>query len=150
YTLTGRHTEQPERDNDIRPPQRTDFPHLGAVVARFKGSGGLLPGYVSLPELAIRSSIRGEYKRARTPLRGGGGGFLGPRFDPLAVNGEPSTPEAIPALALPRGVPPDRFEERSALLTLLEQRGPSLPEMQAHSEVRQRAVVLTGSSQRGP
>jgi hypothetical protein len=150
YTLTGRHTEQPERDNDIRPPQRTDFPHLGAVVARFKGSGGLLPGYVALPELAIRSSLRGEYKRARTPLRGGGGGFLGPQVDPLAVTGEPGTPEAIPALTLPRGVTPDRFGERSELLTLLEQRGPSVPEMQGHSAVRQRAVVLTGSSQRGP
>src|SRR6476660_5311833 len=35
YTLTGRHTDQPERDNDIRPPQRSDFPHLGAVIARY-------------------------------------------------------------------------------------------------------------------
>jgi hypothetical protein len=76
YTLTGRHTDQPERDNDIRPPQRTDFPHLGAVVARYRHSTAGLPGYVALPEVAIRSSIRGEYHRARTPLRGGGAGFL--------------------------------------------------------------------------
>ena len=36
YTLTGRHTARPDQDNDIRPPQRSDFPHLGSVVARFK------------------------------------------------------------------------------------------------------------------
>jgi hypothetical protein len=36
YTLTGRHTARPNEDNDIRPPQREDFPHLGSVVAKFK------------------------------------------------------------------------------------------------------------------
>ena len=36
YTLTGRPVEQPLQDNDVRPPQRTDFPHHGAVLARFK------------------------------------------------------------------------------------------------------------------
>src|SRR5205814_310452 len=80
YTLTGRHTDQPDRDNDIRPPQRTDFPHLGAVIARFGRRGGGLPGYVAIPEVAIRSSLRGEFRRARTALRGGGAGFLGPAY----------------------------------------------------------------------
>src|SRR5918912_1012793 len=37
YTLTGRPVERPEQDNDVRPPQRSDFPHVGAVLARFKG-----------------------------------------------------------------------------------------------------------------
>ena len=31
YTLTGRPVERPAEDNDVRPPQRTDFPHFGAV-----------------------------------------------------------------------------------------------------------------------
>jgi hypothetical protein len=26
YTLTGRPVDQPDRDNDVRPPQRTDYP----------------------------------------------------------------------------------------------------------------------------
>src|SRR5437879_9618755 len=38
YTLTGREVETPAEDNDVRPPQRTDFPHLGAVLARFHPS----------------------------------------------------------------------------------------------------------------
>src|SRR5438128_3591691 len=31
YTLTGREVELPNQDNDVRPPQRADFPHLGAA-----------------------------------------------------------------------------------------------------------------------
>src|SRR5687768_412038 len=77
YTLTGRPVERPDQDNDVRPPQRTDDPHIGAALARFKGCPPTLPGYVAVPELAIRSSTEGQYRRARTPLRGGGAGFLG-------------------------------------------------------------------------
>jgi hypothetical protein len=149
YTLTGRHTDQPDRDNDIRPPQRTDFPHLGAVISRYRRAPGGLAGYVALPELAIRSSVRGEYRRARTPLRGGGAGFLGPKYEPLAVNGEVGTPEAIPALSLPPDVPSARFDQRAALLSLLDQRGPSAPETYGHTDLRQQAVVMTGSASRG-
>src|SRR5262245_57511320 len=99
YTLTGRPVEQPNMDNDVRPPQRTDFTHIGAVMARFKPSPLGLPGYIALPEVAVRSSTKGEFKRTRSLLRGGGGGFLGPLVDPLAVNGEPGTSDAIPLLS---------------------------------------------------
>jgi len=152
YTLTGRHTEQPAMDNDIRPPQRTDFPHTGAVLERFQRTSDAaadaagLPGYIALPELAIRSSVAGEFKRARTPLRGGAAGFLGPRFDPLAVNGEPGTREAIPALALPDGVSAERFEERTAILSLLDKGKPPVSSSQDFHAIRQRAVVLTGAA----
>jgi hypothetical protein len=81
YTLTGRQTENPLVDNDVRPPLRTDFPHFGSVMSRLRDTGSLLPGYVAIPEVAVRSSLSGEFKRARTPLRGGGAGFLGPRFE---------------------------------------------------------------------
>src|ERR1043166_4813472 len=97
YTLTGHPHERPGEDNDIRPPQRGDFPHIGAVMARLNGSPRGLPGYIAIPELAVRSSLSGEFRRARTLLRGGGAGFLGPLFDPLGVNEAPGTPNAIPA-----------------------------------------------------
>jgi hypothetical protein len=145
YTLTGREVEQPSQDNDVRPPQRTDFPHLGAVLARFKGPPSGLPGYVALPELAVRSSTQGEFKRARTPLRGGGAGFLGPLVDPLALNGEPGTDGAAPALALPKEVSAERLERRAALLSVLEQRGPALPATRASGELHSQAVLLTGA-----
>jgi hypothetical protein len=143
YTLTGRPVDQPNVDNDVRPPQRADFPHVGAVLARFKEAPLGLPGYIAIPELAIRSSLSGQYKRARTPLRGGGGGFLGPLVDPLAVNGEPGTREAIPALSLPRDVTAEQLERRADLLSLLEQR--RLPNTQTFHALRRQAVVLTGA-----
>src|SRR3954454_18345817 len=102
YTLTGRQVEQPEMDNDVRPPQRGDAPHHGAILsALLPRSSSALPGYVAIPQLAVRSSTAGEFKRARTPLRGGGGGFLGPLFDPLCVEGDPGSADAVPALGRP-------------------------------------------------
>jgi hypothetical protein len=146
YTLTGRQVDQPNVDNDVRPPQRTDFPHVGAVLARFKQSPPGLPGYIAIPELATRSSIRGEFRRTRQLLRGGGGGFLGTLTDPLAVNGEPGTADAIPALSTAPDVSAARLERRAALLSVLEHRGPALPGARAHGELRRQAVVLTGAA----
>jgi hypothetical protein len=144
YTLTGRHTAQPEVDNDVRPPQRTDFPHLGAVVSRLRPRRGALPGYVAVPEVAVRSSLEGEFKRARTPLRGGGGGFLGVSCDPLAVNGDPGTPAAVPALEFPPELSASRFERRTTLLSLLE--GTASGSAARHyGDVRDQAVLLTGA-----
>ena len=148
YTLTGRQTEQPSQDNDIRPPSRADFPHTGSVVARFKPTRSAVPGYVVIPEVAVRSSLSGEFKRARTPLRGGNAGFLGSRFDPLAVNGEPGTPEAIPALALPAGVTAKHFEERANILALLEKGQPPATSDGYHA-LRKRAILLTGAANDG-
>src|SRR5262249_44536658 len=127
YTLTGRPVEQPGMDNDVRPPQRTDAPHVGAVLARFKRSPAGLPALIAIPEVAVRSSTRGMYKRARTPLRGGGGGFLGSWVDPLAINGELGEGEAFPALGPPEDVSAGRLERREALRALLEDGASPLP-----------------------
>jgi len=149
YTLTGRETAQPDRDNDIRPPQRDDSPHTGSVLSKFKDSAYGLPGYIALPEVAIRSSIKGKYKRARLPLRGGGAGFLGAQYEALKVNGPPGTREALPALSLPEGVSPERFERRAALLELLDGGGPSVSSTETLGTIRQTAMHITGSAARG-
>src|SRR5262245_16602532 len=146
YTLTGREVEQPNQDNDVRPPQRTDFPHLGAVLARHLPAPPGLPGYVAIPELATRSSTEGEYKRVRQLLRGGAGGFLGPLVDPLSLHNDPGTPDAIPQLSLPTEVTSDRLERRDALLTVLETRGAAAAATQTHEALRRQAVVLTGAA----
>src|SRR5207302_1484447 len=88
------------------------------------------------------SSTQGQFRRARTLLRGGGSGFLGPLADPLAVHGEPGTPEAIPALSLPRDVAAARLERRAALLSVLEG---DRPAPAAFGELRRQAVALTGA-----
>ena len=148
YTLTGRHTALPERDNDIRPPQRDDFPHFGSVIAKFKPAPQSLPGFVSLPEVAIRSSTEGEFKRVRLPLRGGGAGFLGAGFESLAVNGTPDSTDAVPALALPRDVSLERFERRVAMLNLLDGQAPWSRDLVV-KQLRSQAVTLTGATARG-
>jgi hypothetical protein len=150
YTLTGRPVDQPDRDNDVRPPQRTDFPHHGAVVARLKGGTSSLPGHVAIPELAVRSSIRGEFKRTRERLRGGGGGFLGPLLDPLCINGEPGEADAIPALVLPRDVSTERLEQREKLLSILDAPGGrDFRVAGSHGILHRQAVLLSGSAHRG-
>ena len=97
-----------------------------------------------MPELAVRSSTAGEFKRSRTALRGGGAGFLGPRFDPLSVNGDPGTPDGIPALGPPAEVSAGRQERRAALLSLLDHRGPV--GSQGFRDLRDLAVALTGAA----
>jgi hypothetical protein len=146
YSLTGRQVERPNEDNDVRPPQRTDFPHVGAVLARFRPTPHGLPGYVAVPEVAVRSSTSGEFRRARPLLRGGGGGFLGPLTDPLGVNGDPGTVDAIPALSPPAEVRAERLERRAGLLGVLENRRPPLPAAHTFTELRRQAVLLTGAS----
>ena len=145
YTLTGRPVERPAEDNDVRPPQRGDFPHVGAVLARLRESPRGLPGFVAIPEVAVRSSTSGEFKRSRTLLRGGGAGFLGPKFDPLGVNGDPGTPDGVPELAPPKGVAAEEQDRRAGLLSALDHRGPAAPRTTTHRELREQAVALTGS-----
>jgi hypothetical protein len=146
YTLTGHPVERPEQDNDVRAPLRTDFPHVGAVLARFMASPHGLPGYVAIPEVAVRSSLAGEFRRARTLLRGGGAGFLGPLLDPLGVNGAPGTADAIPALQRAADISGERLEQRAALVTLLESRQPALTAARVHGALRDQAMALTGAT----
>ena len=121
YTLTGRHSPN-ARENDIRPPLRSDDPHIGSVLAKLKPPASSLPGFIALPELAIRSSTEGEFKRARSPLRGGRAGFLGAKFDPFSVNGAPGKADEVAALKLPGDVTTARFQRRMELLQLLNRR----------------------------
>jgi hypothetical protein len=147
YTLTGRPVEQPSVDNDVRPPQRTDFPHLGAVLARMVEGPGQLPGYIAMPPLGTRSSTSGEFVRSVSLLRGGDSGFLGPIYDPLLVRGEVGTAAATPAFLLPPDTNGQRLEQRQALLTMLDQHGPVAPGASSLDTLREQAVLLCGSAQ---
>ncbi|MFO1021584.1 MAG: DUF1501 domain-containing protein [Planctomycetales bacterium] len=80
-------------------------------------------------------------------MRGGGAGFLGTRFDPLLVNGPPGTPEAVPALSMPSELRAERFEKRSALLSVLDGK-PAGKSQSSYGLFRDQAVLLTGTSQR--
>ena len=58
--------------NTVLPPSRSDDPHMGAIVSKFKHADASVPGYVAIPELTVRMSP--------VPVAGGGrAGYLGPR-----------------------------------------------------------------------
>jgi hypothetical protein len=145
YTLTGRHTAIPEQDNDVRPPQRSDFPHIGSIISRLKGSPSALPGYVAIPEVAVRSSTSGEFKRVRSPLRGGAAGFLGAKHDPLIMNGEPGDPAAVADFVAPHDLSAQQQSRRASLLSVLEH-GPHSARSSAYDGLRDQALVLTGTA----
>lgn len=146
YTLTGRPVERPAEDNDVRPPLRDDFPHIGAVVASRNPAPGGLPGFVAIPEVAVRSSTAGEFKRVRSPLRGGGAGFLGAPHDPFNINDDPGSDATTPSLGLPDNLSAERLEHRVRLLNLIE--GTGGQDLAPHHELRNRAIMLTGASGR--
>jgi Protein of unknown function (DUF1501) len=144
YTLTGRPTQRPEEDNNINPPSRTDHPHTGSVLARFKGTPGL-PGYIALPELAIRSNL--DNVRQTVLLRGGKAGFLGARYDPLGINGDPRDFGSMPALTPPADVSAERIQRRQSLLAIMD-RGRLSASSGDFSTLRQTAVHLSGAARR--
>jgi hypothetical protein len=138
YTLTGRHMTQPNpNDNVPNPPSRADHPHTGSVVARFRPSGSGLPGYVALPELSIRMQP--------VTLQGGHAGFLGPRYDPFAINEDPSQPDGLRSSLRPDTVGPSRTRAREALLAAIDGAPPRLRPLRDYEAVREAAVRLTGS-----
>ena len=143
YTLTGRHVDQPEVDNDISPPRRTDFPNFGSTIARLSPAPHGLPGCLAVPELGIRSN-EGNI-RAADPLRGGRGGFLGQAFDPFILNGDPRLAKSLPEVVLPDDVDRGRFDRRLALLSTINARSSSSGGSSQFDLLQRTAVRLTGS-----
>ena len=142
YTLTGRHVERPQVDNDVSPPRRTDFPAVGSIVARRLPAPRGLPGYVALPECAVRSND-GNIRPA-DPLRGGRAGFLGLNYDPFLLNGDPRAPKSFPEITLPAEVDEARFHRRLALLAAIHDRAAPNPASREFESLRGAAVRMTG------
>lgn len=140
HTLTGRESRVPLGANTVLPPSRTDDPHLGSVVAKFKHSRADVPGYVAIPEVRVRM--------AAMPVSGGGrAGLLGAAYDPLAVNDDPR--EAPAGFKLPDGLDAQRFADRRALLAVLDGRAPRAVAATDYQALRESAVGLVGSAAAG-
>ena len=134
YTLTGRISSVPLGANTVLPPSRTDDPHMGSVVSRLKHDDRTTPGYVALPEVRVRMGAE--------PVAGGGrSGFLGPKYEPLAINGDPREP--IPLLRSPEGVGAGRLAGRERLLAVLDGRSARSLRMREYEATRSSAVGLT-------
>src|SRR6185369_4241939 len=102
YTLTG---HPPTRLAELAPPERTDWPALGAVLAKDLPVAGA-PGYVVEPAPMAEKGVAAGGQHA---------GFLGTRFDPLVVSTDPNSPEfAVPDLVPLPELTPGRLEARRA------------------------------------
>jgi hypothetical protein len=99
---------------DIQPAV-VDHPHVGSLLAKVRppASG---PAFVSLPEI-IKDAGVNEFP-------GQGAGFIGKRFDPFRIEGDPKTGAfRLPDLELPKDMPDARLEDRRRLLAKLDRPG---------------------------
>jgi Protein of unknown function (DUF1501) len=140
HTLTGRESRVPLGANTVLPPSRSDDPHMGAVVWKFKHRRPGVPGYVAIPEVRVRMSA--------APVSGGGrAGWLGAAYDPLAINDDPGAPPS--GLKLPDEMTPKRFAERQSLLAVLDGRAPRAVASRDYQTFRDSASELIGSAAGG-
>jgi hypothetical protein len=121
YTmLTGRTHPKANVENAgmARPEPATDFPHFGSVFAMMREAerrgGPSLQDYAGVPPFAALPEVIKDAAINEVP--GQGGGFLGRRYDPFRIDGNPKTGEfKPPAILLPEDVTPARLAERKLL-----------------------------------
>lgn len=140
HTLTGRISPVPLGANTVLPPSRSDDPHIGSIVSKFHHQDVSVPGYVAIPELFVRMGPQ--------PVAGGGrAGYLGPRFDPLPINDDPS--KNLATLDLPDSVDSSRFDARQNLLAVLDGYSPNSARSQVYHTQRSTASQLTRETRGG-
>ena len=112
-TLTGH--QAPQLNSDAAPPSERDTPHLGSTLARVRPTTGALPSFVTLPWLAYHPAAPG----GQAP--GQHGGWLGRRFDPMLLTGDPGDPKwNVSELSLAQGISIERLQHRQALLGTID------------------------------
>lgn len=113
-TLTGHLA--PTVNSDAAPPSERDTPHLGSLLARLRGGSSMLPPFVTVPWIASHPAAPG----GRAP--GQNAGWLGHRYDPLVVSGDPNHPHwKVQELSLLDGITYDRISSRQVLLREIDQ-----------------------------
>ena len=112
-TLTGHLA--PTLKSDAAPPSDRDTPHLGSMLARLRPTSGTLPSFVTLPWMALHPAAPG----GRAP--GQNGGWLGRKYDPLLVTGDPNRADwRVEELSLLDGVSYERIDSRRGLLSEID------------------------------
>lgn len=108
YTLTG---HQPESLSELAQPKRSDWPCIGAVLAKDAPPKAGVPAFV-VEGLMVEKGVTAGGQHA---------GFLGTRFDPLVVSADPGRDDfRVPELEQVPDLSPERLAERRGLLERLE------------------------------
>ena len=118
YTLLG---DSPA-PGPAYPPLQSDHPGMGGILKNLLGDDGRLPAWVMLPR---------PFTTGTRFYRGQTGGFLGPSFDPFALDEEKQDSLAdktfqIKSLKTPDAVDSSRFDHRRSLLKSIDGHAESL------------------------
>ena len=118
YTLLGDSTAP----GPAYPPLQSDHPGMGGILKNLLGDDGRLPAWVMLPR---------PFTTGTRFYRGQTGGFLGPSFDPFALDEEKQDSLAdktfqIKSLKTPGAVDSSRFDHRRSLLKSIDGHAESL------------------------
>ena len=96
--------------------ERLIYPGVGAVVSRFRGTGGGYAG--SLPPYIVLTEPLGRFDEA---------GFLGLRYKPFVTGGDPSQPKFMVEGIAAQGVTDQQQRDRRGLLDKLDALPRTLP-----------------------
>ncbi len=122
---------------------RDQWPHIGSVVSKLDRGRGVLPPFISM-----RPKLDNDVPRFVEQSQGQFAGWLGPVYDPLTIDADPSRPgyrvaemNLLPEISL------ERLDHRKQLLTQLDQqldRGSSALDAADHHQ--RRAIELLASA----
>lgn len=111
--LTGRPTPLPRGGSDLdRVESRSDFPNFASALAYVRPRRDGVPSGVSLPNYFIEGPLTWPGQHA---------GFLGPKYDPWQIKGDPNDPAfEMRAIRMREEVTESRMRSRRDLLNELE------------------------------
>jgi len=142
-TLTGHLA--PVVRSDAEPPSSRDWPHVGSVVARVRPAAATLPSFVTLPWICSHPAAPG----GQAP--GQNAGWLGRRYAPLVVGGDPNAADwRVDALRLRDGITPQRMDARRELLRSIDAQRAALAESPPAADLgkfQQQAFALLASGE---
>ena len=120
---------------------RRDRPHLGSLLAAARpGPPGLPPAVVLPTRLTFEGAV----------FPGQNAGFLGARYDPWHLVGDPTTPDfGRIGLTLPEGIDPGRLRDRFTLLAAVDAQRRELDQQAACADLddrRRKALAILTST----
>ncbi len=91
----------------------TEFPHVGSVIAKLRGSRSELPPYVVVPQAIGNTGVNVSHGQTA--------GFLGRELDPFFLNADPASADFNPAELSPaQSLDPARLKTRHELLDAVD------------------------------
>ena len=115
--MTGYTPDKVSPSGQLDPPNRSDYPCIGAQMARIHPADGPMLPFVMLPRPLQESNVIGK---------GGSAGFLGAAYDPYYMFQDPASNFSTADLTLRQEVNPGRMERRASLLQKVDSQMPDI------------------------